>query len=68
LELRILHVAKYILPNFLRRSIAGRVIFYWFRLVYRMFSVKILSQNQIPVIVVAFAGENLIGDHNVRKS
>jgi hypothetical protein len=33
-----------------------------------MFSVKILSQNQIPVIVVAFAGENLIGDHNVIAS
>ena len=47
---------------------AGRVIFYWFRLVYLVVAVQTLSQNQMPVIVVEIIEANLVGDHNVRKS
>jgi len=56
-----------ILPKFFEWSMAERFIFYWFRRVYRAFAVQILSQNQIPVIVVAITMANFHGDRNVMK-
>jgi len=57
-----------ILPKFFEWSMAERSIFYWFRRIYTVLEVQILSQNQIPVIVVAIIGTNLYGDRNVMKS
>lgn len=57
-----------ILPKFFEWSMAERFIFYWFRLIYAALAVQILSQNQIPVIVVAITVANFHGDRNVMVS
>ncbi|NMF60315.1 hypothetical protein [Pseudanabaena yagii] len=57
-----------ILPKFFEWSMAERFIFYWFRLIYAVLAVQILSQNQIPVIVVAITVANFHGDRNVMIS
>ena len=57
-----------ILPKFFEWSMAERSIFHWLRLIDRTFAVQILSQNQIPVIVVAITVANLHGDRNVMVS
>jgi hypothetical protein len=54
-----------ILPKFFEWSMAERSIFYWFRFIYAVLAVQILSQNQIPVIVVAITGAKFHGDRNV---